>query len=50
MDAGAELFELHAAVGEDEITLQEWKLISEINPTNYNKSVKPWRSIFIRNL
>ena len=36
MDAGAELFELHAAVGEDDITLQEWKLINEINPTNYN--------------
>ena len=36
MDAGAELFELHAAVDEDDITLQEWKLINEINPTNYN--------------
>ena len=36
MEAGAETFELHAAVGEDEITLKEWKLISEINPDNYN--------------
>ncbi len=36
MEAGAELFELHAAVGEDDITLKEWKLISEINKENYN--------------
>ena len=36
LEAGAELFELHAAVGEDDITLQEWKLISEINKENYN--------------
>lgn len=36
MDAGAELFELHAGVGEDDITLKEWKLINEINPKNYN--------------
>ena len=33
---GAETFELHAAVGEDDITLDEWKLINEINPNNYN--------------
>jgi ferredoxin len=36
MDAGAELFELHAAVGEDDITLKEWELINQINPYNYN--------------
>lgn len=36
MDAGAELFELHAAVGEDKITIEEWKLINQINPNNYN--------------
>ena len=36
MKAGAELFELHAAVGEDDITLKEWKLINEINLNNYN--------------
>ena len=36
LDAGAELFELHAAVGEDDVTLDEWKLICNINPNNYN--------------
>jgi ferredoxin len=36
MEAGAELFELHAAVGEDDITMQEWELINKINTTNYN--------------
>ena len=36
MEHGAETFELHAAVGEDDITLEEWKLINEINPSNYN--------------
>lgn len=36
LEAGAELFELHAAVGEDEITLKEWQLICDINNTNYN--------------
>lgn len=36
LNAGAELFELHAAVGEDDITLEEWKLVCEINPNNYN--------------
>ena len=36
MSAGAELFELHAAVGEDDITLQEWELVCNINKTNYN--------------
>ena len=36
MKNGAETFELHAAVGEDDITLEEWKLINEINPLNYN--------------
>ena len=36
MSVGAELFELHAAVGEDDITLQEWELVCNINKTNYN--------------
>tara|TARA_R110002020_G_scaffold267101_3_gene482224 strand:- start:10316 stop:11470 length:1155 start_codon:yes stop_codon:yes gene_type:complete len=36
IEAGAETFELHAAVGEDKITIQEWELINEINPNNYN--------------
>lgn len=34
--AGAETFELHAAVGEDKVTMEEWALITEINPDNYN--------------
>lgn len=36
MEAGAETFELHAAVGEDKVTMEEWALITEINPSNYN--------------
>jgi ferredoxin len=36
LEAGAETFELHAAVGEHEVTMQEWKLINEINPNNFN--------------
>jgi ferredoxin len=36
MEAGAETFELHAAVGEDKVTMEEWALITEINPDNYN--------------
>jgi len=36
MEAGAESFELHAAVGEDKVTMEEWSLITEINPNNYN--------------
>ena len=36
MAAGAETFELHAAVGEHEITMKEWSLINEINPDNMN--------------
>lgn len=36
MEAGAETFELHAAVGEHEITMKEWTLINEINPHNFN--------------
>ena len=36
MKHGAETFELHAAVGDDDVTLEEWKLINEINPSNYN--------------
>jgi ferredoxin len=34
--AGAETFELHAAVGEHEVTMKEWALINEINPNNMN--------------
>jgi ferredoxin len=36
MEAGAELFELHAAVGEDDITTKEWETINQINTNNYN--------------
>jgi ferredoxin len=36
LNAGAELFELHAAVGEDDITLKEWQLVCDLNPNNYN--------------
>jgi ferredoxin len=36
MEAGAETFELHAAVGEDDITLKEWELITSTNPHNFN--------------
>ena len=36
MEAGAETFELHVAVGEDKVTMEEWALITEINPDNYN--------------
>jgi ferredoxin len=36
LEAGAETFELHAAVGEHEITMKEWRLINEINPNNFN--------------
>ena len=36
MEAGAETFELHAAVGEDDITLKEWELITSTNPYNFN--------------
>jgi ferredoxin len=36
IEAGAETFELHAAVGEHEVTMKEWKLLNEINPNNFN--------------
>jgi ferredoxin len=36
LEAGAETFELHAAVGEHEVTMREWELINEINPNNFN--------------
>jgi ferredoxin len=36
LEVGAELFELHAAVGEDDTTMKEWKLVNEINPDNFN--------------
>jgi ferredoxin len=36
IEAGAETFELHAAVGEHAVTMKEWQLINDINPNNYN--------------
>ncbi len=36
ISAGAECFELHAAVDDDEIIMEEWNLLNEINPNNYN--------------
>jgi len=36
IEAGAETFELHAAVGEHKVTIEEWKLINKINPNNFN--------------
>tara|TARA_E500000331_G_scaffold352388_1_gene400875 strand:+ start:291 stop:1469 length:1179 start_codon:yes stop_codon:yes gene_type:complete len=36
LEAGAECFELHAAVDDDEVVMKEWKLLNEINPQNYN--------------
>jgi len=36
LDAGAEIIELHAAVSDCNITLQEWETILEINPDGYN--------------
>jgi ferredoxin len=36
IEAGAETFELHAAVGEHKVTMEEWELINEINPDNFN--------------
>ena len=35
LEAGAEQIELHAAVAEDDSIMKEWKMISEINPTNH---------------
>jgi Pyruvate/2-oxoacid:ferredoxin oxidoreductase delta subunit len=34
--AGAENFELHAAVANDEHILKEWELINKVNPDNFN--------------
>ena len=36
IEAGAELFELHSAVADDDVTIKEWSLINRINSTNYN--------------
>jgi len=36
LEAGAETFELHAAVGDHELTMKEWQLVNEINGTNFN--------------
>ena len=36
MEAGAETFELHAAVDDHEVTMEEWKILNEINTDNFN--------------
>jgi ferredoxin len=36
IENGAETFELHAGVDDDEITMKEWALINELNPNNFN--------------
>jgi ferredoxin len=36
LEAGAETFELHAAVGDNDVTMKEWELINELNPNNFN--------------
>lgn len=36
LEAGAECFELHASVGDEEVTLKEWEILARINPDNYN--------------
>lgn len=36
MAAGAETFELHAAVGEHDVTMKEWEILNEINTENFN--------------
>ena len=36
LEAGAECFELHAAVADDEVILKEWEMIININPNNFN--------------
>lgn len=36
IEAGAECFELHAGIVDEEHTLKEWQLICDINPHNYN--------------
>ncbi len=35
LEAGAENIELHAAVPDDETILEEWKIVSEVNPNNF---------------
>lgn len=36
VEAGAECFELHAAVADNDIILKEWELIVKVNPNNFN--------------
>jgi ferredoxin len=36
LEAGAECFELHAAVADEDVTIKEWNLLNEINNTNFN--------------
>lgn len=35
LEAGAEQIELHAAVADDEMIMQEWEMINEINPSGH---------------
>lgn len=35
LSAGAEHIELHAAVAEDDLIMQEWNVVSEVNPKNH---------------
>jgi ferredoxin len=35
LEAGAEQIELHAAVADDEMIMQEWEMINEINPNGH---------------
>ena len=36
LEAGAECFELHAGVGDDEVVMKEWELLNEVNSENFN--------------
>jgi len=36
LEYGVENIELHASINEDDVILEEWKLINKINPNNYN--------------
>jgi ferredoxin len=36
LEKGAECFELHAAVGDEEVTIKEWELLNKINSENFN--------------
>lgn len=36
IEAGAESIELHAGVSEDDLTVEEWKIINDSNPNQFN--------------